>query len=832
MQNVNQITTVRTVDPAASHYAVTQKETWNKTITAHSGGVVSTPQFTDVHVTGNINFTVNNTYVQPAARTDGTDVITPKTEGRPPTGRMTTTTSKWATETGVMQLTSSEVNIPVTPDEMSQQELEHVQPLDHQKSIDVIASELKILKHHTACMEDCRVQIKKIFENPSDGTKQLQEEVLAALRNFQDSFSSYLLDNTMHCNPIQPKKIIMSRQFHRDKKRHFFCVTKRSFLYISLIKSLGQLLSNSTVFDMIITTPQRCRKDGFLCDIMDGSLFKSHPLFSKNSSALQLILFADEIHISNPVGSHATENKLLIFYYTLGNIDPKFRSKPSAIGPLAIANVNDIDKCGFNVILQEICKDLKLLYNGVKIQTCNREIDLFGAVISVCSYTLGQHELTGFKEGVDFPCKHCECTLEEMQNNFVEQSFTKRTMEKHKPQCDKLKRAVTFLKSTLKPNNIKNRKGKLVDFPSFDVIQQTPRDIKHVILERVAPMEIKCVLKHLVISGQMNLKQFNSDIHEFCFSLSEIRDKPDHISVSTLASNDDKLKLSSGQMLTLLQIMPFLLNCVDKKTCIQFVLDLRDIVQILFAPVLSVQTVSTLKEMIEKHLKKFKELFPDHNITPEQHYMLHLPAQILSLGPLGHMSMRFESKHLEHLSTILNLKNVSNLHVNHNQPFECRQNDTESPILGHEKELAPVSKGTNMEHITAKIRDHFRVDAVQHVNAVKQLILNSNKYISGRSLIIINANGTVPVFGLLKNIYVLKDCSLHCFEYQPYETLGWNKDLLAYEVAVPNLAQETRLINAEKLVDHMSYFPISFKNRVYVTTKYILDDVIALKEAY
>lgn len=46
------------------------------------------------------------------------------------------------------------------------------------------------------------------------------------------------------------------------------------------------------------------------------------------------------------------------------------------------------------------------------------------------------------------------------------------------------------------------------------------------------------------------------------------------------------------------------------------------------------------------------------------------------------------------------------------------------------------------------------------------------------------------------------DSSLYCFEYQLYETLGLNRDLLAYEVAVPNLAQGTELIDAEKLVDH------------------------------
>ena len=53
----------------------------------------------------------------------------------------------------------------------------------------------------------------------------------------------------------------------------------------------------------------------------------------------------------------------------------------------------------------------------------------------------------------------------------------------------------------------------------------------------------------------------------------------------------------------------------------------------MFAPVLSVQSVLRLKQMIEQHLKQFKQLFPENNVIPKQHYMLHLPAQILALGP-------------------------------------------------------------------------------------------------------------------------------------------------------------------------------------------------------
>lgn len=74
------------------------------------------------------------------------------------------------------------------------------------------------------------------------------------------------------------------------------------------------------------------------------------------------------------------------------------------------------------------------------------------------------------------------------------------------------------------------------------------------------------------------------------------------------------------------------------------------------------------------------------------------------------------------------------------------------------------------------------------------------------------------------------DSSIYCLQYQLYESIDYNRALLAYEVAVPNLAQATEVIDAEKLIDYTSYFPSSFKNSMYILTKYNLDDVIALKQ--
>ncbi|XP_071359232.1 NLR family CARD domain-containing protein 3-like [Trachinotus anak] len=64
------------------------RDTGNMSITAHSGGVVNTPQLTNVHVEGNVNVIVNNnpheathaSVVQSAASTDEIDGVSPKTE--------------------------------------------------------------------------------------------------------------------------------------------------------------------------------------------------------------------------------------------------------------------------------------------------------------------------------------------------------------------------------------------------------------------------------------------------------------------------------------------------------------------------------------------------------------------------------------------------------------------------------------------------------------------------------------------------------------------------------------------------------------------------------
>lgn len=311
-----------------------------------------------------------------------------------------------------------------------------------------------------------------------------------------------------------------------------------------------------------------------------------------------------------------------------------------------------------------------------------------------------------------------------------------RTLKNHMKQCREIERARTdLLKNALKTTYGISRRSKLTDFPAYDLIQQTPQDIMHVMLEGVVPQEMKCALKYLILSGDIDLDCINSGIKGFTYSPSDVKDKPCPISVSTMASNDNKLKQSSGQMLILLKIFPYILNSIKDNIYVQFIIELIEITQIIFAPLLFKETIQKLRAMIEQHLKKFKELFPDNNVTPKQHYMLHFPSQIEALGPLTrHMCMRFESKHrfFKKWSSKLNYKNVCRSLVDHNQVVESTHNHTNA-IFAHERELGPVSEVSNLEYVSSKIRDFLNIDNFQDIISVKWISLNGNKYISKKT---------------------------------------------------------------------------------------------------
>ena len=133
---------------------------------------------------------------------------------------------------------------------------------------------------------------------------------------------------------------------------------------------------------------------GVLADYCDGKEFSSHTLFGVNSvPSLQILLYYDDVEVCNPLGSSRVKHKLgtmkvviqspfvkyLIFvtgmfYFSVGNIRPRFRSKIKTIQLLAVCKQKLIKKYSMNAVLRPLVKDIKKLVSTLIL---NRAHTLF-----------------------------------------------------------------------------------------------------------------------------------------------------------------------------------------------------------------------------------------------------------------------------------------------------------------------------------------------------------------------------------------------------------------------------------------------------------------------
>ena len=403
------------------------------------------------------------------------------------------------------------------------------------------------------------------------------------------------------------------------------------FYYVPLSDAVHQLLSHPDIFQEV--SRSSASTDGVLRDFCDGRLYKNHPLFSANPCALQIIAYFDEVELCNPLGSSAKKHKLGMFFFTLGNIRPMFRSSLKCISLFAVAKSKDIKKHGLDSILQPFVSDInKLALDGITVGSSNFK----GSLIAFLGDNLGSHAAGGFKESMSFAyrfCRSCMATREQSQDHFLEASFELRTPAEHKKHC-------ALLQGPLKDHHSSvygiNRKPILDDIVYFSVATGLPHDIMHDILEGAISFELKALLQHCVAKNYFCIALLNDRIQSFDFGYSEVSNKPALLDDAAVRSNDSKLHQSATQMWLLARTLPLLLgDKVPIEDCNwKCYLLLLKILDICTQHECSEGTVAYLAVLIEEHHTLYKHLYPNLSIKPKLHFMVHYPQQILQFGPL------------------------------------------------------------------------------------------------------------------------------------------------------------------------------------------------------
>jgi hypothetical protein len=172
-----------------------------------------------------------------------------------------------------------------------------------------------VQQYQAALLEHLKLQMSDMIERHSGDLDQLKSDAMGIFDQFVDPFcqiaSTHLQDKTIKelLKPVEPEIVVAKQTVcyvkHGDSR--VLTIKDHCFHYIPLVKSLEQLLSHPRTIAMIDERPKTC-KDGFFHDFIDGDIFKSHPLFLKFPTALQLVLYTDEIELCNPLGSFVNKN--------------------------------------------------------------------------------------------------------------------------------------------------------------------------------------------------------------------------------------------------------------------------------------------------------------------------------------------------------------------------------------------------------------------------------------------------------------------------------------------------------------------------------------------
>lgn len=632
----------------------------------------------------------------------------------------------------------------------------------------------------------------------------------------------------------------------RKKNKRVLVTKEECFIYIPFLDSLAQLFSNKRIAKLIFKKPYHSDTEIFY-DICDGEFFKNDTLFKNHEDALIILIYHDALEVCNPLGSHAGVHKLDMFYYTLGNLNPKFRSKRCAIRLLGIVNSKLVKKYGYNAILKPMIRDIKKLENGESMHVAGKERKVFGKVVSCAGDTEGQHEWGGFKVGVGFAfqkCRHCQCQFEAMQEKFYEEDFILRTKETHERHCQEIASAPNdAVKNDLTTSYGINYKSSLCDLHNFDITIQLPQDIMHTLLEGVVQYELRHILLHYIDAGQFTLQQLNASIGNLEYGYSEVSDKPGPLKETVFRGDEGyKLKYNASQARLFLRLLPFILSSlVDKDDGFYSLLtELISIVHFIFSPVISADTIGILRELIAQHLHQFKEKFPNVNIIPKQHYLIHFPNMIRQLGPLiRHSCFGFESAHnyFKEIARKQNFKNLPKSLAERCQLNECGnfgdpdEKGSSHPLFSTERNygVLTLANESSKESFRSQLDTFGMLPGVhlEHLYRTTWVMWCGTKFCkNGVVACEVDETFMLPVFGKIKEIWIISDFIY--FECVLLDTITFSEDYQAYYVKEAINEARHILCPHENLVDYnVFHIHKDHQKNMYISVKYHIKDLMA-----
>lgn len=488
----------------------------------------------------------------------------------------------------------------------------------HELDIDNLKSQLSHRLSESTSL-DC-LQIKLILEDI------FESDIMSKLHSvdhgiFRSKYSrkKYLLDNNMFY--IEPISHFLGQ--NKLKKKCYFHV-------VPIEMSIKAILKDKHFFEA-----KNCKSSepDTLNDYCDGEFLNSlqDPSIHSECQMIDILFYQDEFENVNPLGAAKKNQKILAFYFCLGQIHPKFRSNCNQMQLALLCKSVDVEFFGLETILRPMVNELKRLEKGFQFNGQKYKCRL----VYFAGDHLGHHTLAGLQRNFSngYICQYCNIHMSDLsKGKYHCKHFNKKTKEIY----------ANIVSSNIPDLGIQ-KNSILNELDTFHVMNQMLPCVGHDWLEGVISYDFQQCIKYFVDKKIFTVDQFNLGIAQFKFSSCENQNRPSFVNATK-----NKLTGSACQIWNLARFFHFFISPQEENhTKIwEFIYSAQSITNILMAHQISRQQVAILDVLIDEYLEQRLDLFPNETLKPKHHYMTHYPQLILLFGPpIKFWTLRYESKH-------------------------------------------------------------------------------------------------------------------------------------------------------------------------------------------
>jgi len=588
-----------------------------------------------------------------------------------------------------------------------------------------------------------------------------------------------------------------------------------TFVYVPILNSIQALLKRPDILSKVMNITREA--EGIYGSFVDGSAYRKHA--SNDGLHLHLTLYTDEWETVNPLGTSRKIHKCTAFYWLFTNLESKYRSASHIVQLACMGRYNDVKQFGYDRYLYPLLRDLSFLETaGVYIEALGDSIK--GSVTAVVADNLAAHALGGFLESfgpnVKYPCRFCTASSDDIQNVETSLSeFTRRTPLEHNLHV----KTLTENPSVGSVFGVKKDCEMHKYLQDFHATTSLPPDISHDLLEGIVPAELAMCLEVFLQKQYFDLHWLNTAIKIFPYKFKDAVNRPQSIP-ETFAAHGT-VGGNASENWTLLRLLPVIVgHKVPAGDLVwQLLMDLKDIVELCFAPIISDHCIGYLAMKVADHKVTYRHLFPDKKFKPKHHFVEHYPDLIREYGPLGAMwTMRFEAKHSYFKRVVSESRCFKNLFVTLAQKHQLMMAYHLSlPTYFTPEVSVPEAPCVSINILKAEYQDAIAAvaDSAAAVSVLSYAVVNGVKYCAGM-VVVTGCKQGLPEVGEIVDI-VLVSGTLYLLLI---DTQSWyNEHIRGYLIERKSCV---RLLQPSQLYDYYPLVPYGYGTERCIMLKHFI----------